>query len=127
MKHFFAPEDSWENIFPTIMPQWDRTPRANVADGIYVNATPQHFREHIEQALKVVKDKEEEHKILFLRSWNEWGEGNYMEPDLTYGKGYICALREALNELGYNNDNYTEIGNLSRKNFSYLINNLKLL
>lgn len=96
MKHFFAPEDSWENIFPTIMPQWDRTPRANVADGIYVNATPQYFREHIEQALKVVKDKEEEHKILFLRSWNEWGEGNYVEPDLKYGHGFLDALKQTL-------------------------------
>ena len=27
----------------------------------------------------------------------EWGEGNYMEPDLTFGKGYINALHEALN------------------------------
>ena len=36
-------------------------------------------------------------KLIFLKSWNEWGEGNYMEPDLTFGKGYINALHEALN------------------------------
>ncbi len=33
-----------------------------------------------------------------LKSWNEWGEGNYMEPDLTHGCGYIDALRQALEE-----------------------------
>ena len=33
-----------------------------------------------------------------LRSWNEWGEGNHMEPDLKYGHGYIDALRQSLNE-----------------------------
>ena len=33
--------------------------------------------------------------MVFLKSWNEWGEGNYMEPDLRFGKGYIKALKEA--------------------------------
>lgn len=27
--------------------------------------------------------------IVFLKSWNEWGEGNYMEPDLKYGKNIL--------------------------------------
>lgn len=38
----------------------------------------------------------------------------------------LSEYHKKLNELGYNNDNYTEIGNLSRKNFSYLINNLNI-
>ena len=96
MCHFFAPEDTWENIYPTIMPQWDRTPRANVADGIYVNATPKHFKQHIKDALNVVKQKQNEHKILLLRSWNEWGEGNYVEPDLKYGHGFLDALKDTI-------------------------------
>ena len=50
---------------------------------------------HVEDALKTVQYKR--NKLIFLKSWNEWGEGNYMEPDLTFGKGYINALHEALN------------------------------
>ena len=46
----------------------------------------------------MIKDKPKEHKILFLMSWNEWGEGNYMEPDIEFGKGYIKALREVIKE-----------------------------
>ena len=46
----------------------------------------------VEQALDLIKDKQDEHKILFLQSWNEWGEGNYMEPDLKFGHGYIDIL-----------------------------------
>jgi hypothetical protein len=37
-------------------------------------------------------------KVVFLKSWNEWGEGNYMEPCLKYGHGYIEALSQALKE-----------------------------
>ena len=96
MPHFFAPEDSWENVFPTIFPQWDRTPRAGSSEGIYVNATPDNFKRHIEDALNVIKDKQQEHQILFLKSWNEWGEGNYVEPDLRYGHGFIDAIRETV-------------------------------
>ena len=48
------------------------------------------------EALNIVKDKE--NPILFLKSWNEWGEGNMMEPDLTYGRGFIEALKRAVDE-----------------------------
>lgn len=94
--HFFAPEDVWENVFPTIIPQWDRTPRAGSGEGVYVNATPEHFKKHVEEALKVVSGKEPEHRLIFLKSWNEWGEGNYVEPDQKYGHGYLDVLKELL-------------------------------
>ena len=93
MKHFFAPEDRWENVYPSIMPQWDRSPRASTLDGVYVNATPKHFQEHLKHALSIIEKKQEEHKILFLRAWNEWGEGNYVEPDQKYGHGFLDAIR----------------------------------
>ena len=46
--------------------------------------------------MDLIKDRDEEHKILFLQSWNEWGEGNYMEPDLKYGLEYINVLSQEL-------------------------------
>lgn len=95
-QHFFAPEDSWQNVYPSIFPQWDRTPRAGNSEGVYVNATPTTFKKHIQNALNVIKNKDMEHRILFLRSWNEWGEGNYVEPDLKYGHGFLDAIKEAI-------------------------------
>ena len=87
--NYFAPEDVWDNVYPTILPQWDRTPRVASYDGVYVNATPAAFERHIRQALELLKGKTEEHQILFLKSWNEWGEGNYVEPDLQFGHGFL--------------------------------------
>ena len=95
---FFAPEDKWENVFPTILPNWDRSPRAALRDGIYTNATPQKFKAHILQAMDIVKEKNFEHQIIILKSWNEWGEGNYVEPDQEFGHGWLDAIKEAMND-----------------------------
>ena len=93
---FFAPEDRWENVFPTVMPNWDRSPRAAMQDGVYVGATPKAFEKHIRQAMDMVKDKAAEHQVIVLKSWNEWGEGNYVEPDQEFGHGWLNAIKDAL-------------------------------
>ena len=94
--NFFAPEDAWENVYPTILPQWDRSPRVASADGVYTNVTPEKFEQHIRQAISLISHKQEEHRILFLKSWNEWGEGNYVEPDQQFGHGFLDAIHHAL-------------------------------
>lgn len=98
MENYYVPEDAWENVYPSLVPQWDRSPRAGGLNGVYVNSTPQRFGEAIEKALELVRNKSDEHKILFLKSWNEWAEGNYVEPDLKYGHGYLDALRNSILE-----------------------------
>ena len=86
-----------ENIYPTLYPNWDRTPR-NRDDAVYVNSTPAVFEDLTGRAVTQVSQKADEHRIIFLKSWNEWGEGNYVEPDQQYGHGYIEALQRALNQ-----------------------------
>lgn len=98
VKHMFAPEDAWDNVFPSIMPQWDRSPRVGTEEGVYVNATPENFEQHIRHALKIIEKKDDEHRILFLRAWNEWAEGNYVEPDLKHGHGFLQALARVLKQ-----------------------------
>ena len=88
------------DVIPQIFPQWDHSPRSqNNAAAIYYNSTPEIFKKQALQALECVKEKPEKYQILILKSWNEWGEGNYMEPDLTNGRGYIDALRDAISEV----------------------------
>jgi hypothetical protein len=56
------------------------------------NATPEAFKAHV-QAVKAIVDKKQ-NQLVMLKSWNEWGEGNYMEPDKRWGKQFIKALGE---------------------------------
>ncbi len=96
IKHIFNDTDKLENVYPTIIPQWDRSPRSGRRAVIYHGSTPELFRSHVNDALNLIAHKQYEKRILFLKSWNEWGEGNYMEPDLVHGHGYLNALRDAL-------------------------------
>jgi hypothetical protein len=96
IKYLFVQEDGWENVYPVIMPNWDRTPRSGKVADIWHGSTPELFEKHVCNALEVIKHKKEEHKILFLKSWNEWGEGNYMEPDSVFGSKYLESLKQAL-------------------------------
>lgn len=97
-KYFIQEIDKDENVFPTIIPNWDHTPRSGNYGVVFHKSTPKLFKEHVIKALEVIKNKPKSRQVLFLKSWNEWGEGNYMEPDLKFGKGYINELKNALNE-----------------------------
>lgn len=98
IKHMFTEEERQEDTMPILMPNWDRSPRAGRYAVIWHNSTPTLFKKHALYVLKEVNKKK--NKIVFLKSWNEWAEGNYMEPDIKFRHGYIDALREALIETG---------------------------
>lgn len=95
-KYSYVEEDKWENVYPSIMPGWDRSPRSGKRARVHTNDTPDVFKRQIQKALSLLDHKKEEHKLLFLWSWNEWAEGSYVEPDLKYGHGYLDAIRDTI-------------------------------
>lgn len=86
-----------DKYIPVMMPNWDHTPRSGRKGDLFFNSSPEEFKKHCKDVLTSVKDKKT--PLCFIKSWNEWGEGNYMEPDVKYGKGYIHALKEVLSDL----------------------------
>lgn len=93
-----GPETSREDVYPSLVPNWDHTPRSGKGGYLFENCEPELFEKHCQMVFDAIKNKKNEDKIVFLKSWNEWGEGNYMEPDLKYGLGFIDALRRALKD-----------------------------
>jgi lipopolysaccharide biosynthesis protein len=88
--------DSSEDVYPGLYPNWDHSPRSGRNGFIIIGSTPELFKIHVEQVLNTVSGKQEEHRIVFAKSWNEWGEGNYLEPDQKFGKGYLEVLAHFL-------------------------------
>ena len=96
IKHLVTDVDRKEEIYPIMLPGWDRSPRSGRRAVIYYGSTPELWKKHCEEAVAAVQHKADEHKIIMLRSWNEWGEGNYVEPDERWGTAYLDALKEVL-------------------------------
>lgn len=92
--------DKREYVIPTLIPNYDHSPRSKKSGYILEDSTPEQFKIHCKQIFKNIEGKT--NNLVWLRSWNEWGEGNYMEPDLRYGHGYIDALHEAIEETKNN-------------------------
>lgn len=85
---------------PTVWVNWDNTPRRR-RDGFTMhNATPELFGLQVEVALNLIAGIRAEERLLFVRSWNEWAEGNHLEPDRRFGRGHLEAFRDAVSRFG---------------------------
>jgi len=94
IKYFSGVEDFIENVYPTIFPNWDHSPRSGKEGLVFNNSNPTLFDKHIKDVITSVAEKTSDNRVVFLKSWNEWAEGNYMEPDMKYGLGYLETLKE---------------------------------
>lgn len=95
-------EDIKEDFIPCLIPNWDHSPRSKRKALVLEDPEPKYFYLHAKKVLEIVKKKK--NQLVFLKSWNEWGEGNYMEPDIKYGRGYIEALAKAINDVRQEED-----------------------
>jgi len=60
------------------------------------NDSPKKFASLLSKLLNKLSVKNTEDNIVILRSWNEWAEGNYIEPDLKFGRGYLEAIKKEI-------------------------------
>lgn len=83
-------------IQPCVYPNWDNTPRAGRGGLTITGATPAGFGRNVEAAVDCLQDRPAEERLLWVKSWNEWAEGNHLEPDLRDGHAWLEALHAAL-------------------------------
>lgn len=88
--------DGIENVFPTIYPNWDHTPRSGHRGICVYDTSPSKWGKALQMMLSRIQHKPQNKRILFVKSWNEWAEGNHLEPDLRYGCQYLEELRNTL-------------------------------
>lgn len=84
------------NYIPAVNPNYDHTPRSGKYGVVLVGDSPAYFAQLMETAMQ--PDYLGKYDMIIVRSWNEWAEGNYLEPDLRNGRGYIDALKQVLAE-----------------------------
>ena len=102
------------NTYPVIFSGWDNTPRSSDRGYVLHNYTPELFYEHCTNELKKAN-----HGLIFIKSWNEWAEGNYLEPNLRYGREYLRAFNKA--KMQYTNNTAYQI---NINSISFIVNKL---
>ena len=82
------------NYIPCIVPNFDHSPRSGKKGIILHRSTPQKWERLFEEVYKYQMDGNS--PLLVIKSWNEWGEGNYLEPDAQYGKEYLEVMQKVI-------------------------------
>jgi lipopolysaccharide biosynthesis protein len=87
--------------FRCITPGWDNSARRQRGATIFVNSSPKVY----EAWLRTLVQNTGEERIVFINAWNEWAEGNHLEPDQRWGHGFLeSTLRGSLTSTEWNGD-----------------------
>jgi len=74
------------NHYPGITPGWDNSARRTKNAVIFTDSTPQEYGRWLKHIADDYKGKD---TFLFINAWNEWAEGNHLEPDAKWGTQYL--------------------------------------
>jgi polysaccharide pyruvyl transferase CsaB len=85
--------------FPCVMPSWDNSARRQKDAFIFTGSNPDLYERWLEGVVQRTGDNKPDERIVFINAWNEWGEGNHLEPDEKYGRSYLEATRRVV--LGF--------------------------
>jgi hypothetical protein len=96
------PADLGPTEYPTVLPNWDNTPRSRRNGVVITGSSPERFSEHLAAAVAAVQQRPADHRLVFLKSWNEWAEGNFVEPDVINGRRNLLAIQRVLQSANSN-------------------------
>lgn len=85
--------------FPCVTPSWDNTPRRKRNSFFFTKFSPFLYRRWLQGVIKKTDDKNSDKNLIFINAWNEWGEGNHLEPDEKFGRAYLEATKNALTSV----------------------------
>jgi hypothetical protein len=81
---------------PSVLAGWDNTPRSGRRGVVFEGMTADLFAQYLRKAVVHVSRQRPQNKIIFLKAWNEWAEGNTVEPDALNGHAYLDAIRDVM-------------------------------
>jgi hypothetical protein len=91
--------DNKINLYPSTSPNWDHTPRSGINGQAIVDASPAYFLKSLQYCFDRAKLNKPEEQIIFIKAWNEWAEGNYLEPDQRNSYSFLEALKKFKNNI----------------------------
>ena len=90
------PAESTDRFAPTILTGWDTTPRHGRRGVVFEHLDVPALKRQLDAAMRHFSRFPNADPLLLIKSWNEWAEGNILEPDSVYGFGMLEAVRDVL-------------------------------
>ena len=90
-------KDAAYTHFRCVMPGWDNTARRQGAATTFTKSSPGAYQAWLEETIRYTHEQNVgDERIIFVNAWNEWAEGAHLEPDRRFGRGFLEATRNAL-------------------------------
>ncbi|TWH02325.1 Lipopolysaccharide biosynthesis protein [Ochrobactrum sp. J50] len=92
--------------FPSIVPNWDNTPRYKERSHVLHGSTPEKFQTWLEELIaRATNTLPKDRRFILVNAWNEWAEGAHLEPDIRFGYAYLNSVGRALSKKPYRASN----------------------
>ena len=85
-----------EDVYPGITPMWDNSARRKDNNLILYDSTPEKYKTWLYFIKENYNWESVPENFLFINAWNEWAEGNHLEPCQKWGTKYLEATQEVL-------------------------------
>jgi hypothetical protein len=79
-----------------VAPGWDNSARRKTGATIIEHSSPDEYELWLRNAIKWSMERKTTPPFVFVNAWNEWAEGNHLEPDTRYGRAYLEATLRAV-------------------------------
>jgi hypothetical protein len=78
-----------QSTYPCVYSNWDNTPRSGPRGLVIDGANPTTYGRHLKMAFESTLRNQPDCPLVFIKSWNEWAEGNVLEPSAKFGRGFL--------------------------------------
>ena len=86
--------------FHCVTPSWDNSARRARNASIFIGSTPEKYEMWLQNVVRrTLENRQGDERIVFINAWNEWGEGNHLEPDLKWGRAYLEATHRVMSDV----------------------------
>ncbi len=86
-------------VSPSLIPMWDNSARRQTDAFIFTDSTPEAYGNWLQHIVNNYPWNLNKEKFLFINAWNEWAEGNHMEPCQKWGKQYLETTKKVLSKV----------------------------
>ncbi|THH39880.1 glycosyltransferase WbsX family protein [Neolewinella litorea] len=95
VKMLSSPKSPFKS-YPSVFPMWDNSARRKSSATIFYGSTPMKYESYLTQVISNFEPFSEQENFVFINAWNEWAEGNHLEPCQRWGRAYLEATKSSL-------------------------------